>query len=740
MTLNSRTGPAVSFSRILSFTTTGIFVACTQAEVITVGHDGKADFGSIQAAVDYASDGDEILVAPGVYTEDDPDHVVDLLGKSITLRSSDGPDLTIIDGEGVRRGIDCVNGEDNDTIIKGFTITGGRGTYGGGMTSYESSPTVENCRFTGNTADYGGGMYNIYSSPIVIDCSFGGNTASASGGGMFNLHESSPALTNCTFSENTAETWWGGGLLNGYDSSPTLDACTFTNNHAATGGGMYNHNLEGDDSTPTVAGTVLCGNAPDQVHGPWTDNSGNCLAFSCVDDNGDGIPEECGITGGSILDVPSEAYPTIASAIAAAAYGDVVSIAAGTYLPAETLNVQGKPIILRGSVDEGGAPATIIDGQYLIRVLQCTSGEGANTIFENLVITGGNTGDNGGGMYNDASSPTLNNCTFTGNRSTNNGGGMYNLESRPALSHCTFEDNVADDSGGAMFNEGSSPALAACSFTANQAGEIGGGMYNQGGSPMLENCTFAGNSANRSGGGMFNIENSSPTLEQCAFIDNQADFSGGGMYNEGSSPQVLDNTFNGNRANIGGGMYNRESNPMVLDSAFSGNYTGSSAFNHRSGSESLVTARQGGGMYNVLSSPTVTNCSFFDNASYFGGGMSNATSSPSVTGCTFTGNTADESGGGLYNYESSAMLADSTVCGNTPDQIEGDWSDSGGNLIAMSCDCPIDFNGDGVVDGYELTHVLGAWGTDDSVADVNDDGIVDGADLTDILASWGQCS
>ena len=57
----------------------------------------------------------------------------------------------------------------------------------------------------------------------------------------------------------------------------------------------------------------------------------------------------------------------------------------------------------------------------------------------------------------------------------------------------------------------------------------------------------------------------------------------------------------------------------------------------------------------------------------------------------------------------------------------------------MSCDCPIDLNGDGVVDGYELTYLLGAWGSDDPVADVNDDGIVDGADLTDILAYWGQC-
>jgi hypothetical protein len=58
----------------------------------------------------------------------------------------------------------------------------------------------------------------------------------------------------------------------------------------------------------------------------------------------------------------------------------------------------------------------------------------------------------------------------------------------------------------------------------------------------------------------------------------------------------------------------------------------------------------------------------------------------------------------------------------------------------MSCDCPIDFNGDGVVDGEELTYVLGSWGTDDPVADLNDDGIVDGADLNIILGNWGTCS
>ena len=53
-------------------------------------------------------------------------------------------------------------------------------------------------------------------------------------------------------------------------------------------------------------------------------------------------------------------------------------------------------------------------------------------------------------------------------------------------------------------------------------------------------------------------------------------------------------------------------------------------------------------------------------------------------------------------------------------------------------ECPGDYNGDGTVDGADLTILLGDWGG--SAADLNGDGNVDGADLTILLGAWGDCA
>jgi hypothetical protein len=47
-----------------------------------------------------------------------------------------------------------------------------------------------------------------------------------------------------------------------------------------------------------------------------------------------------------------------------------------------------------------------------------------------------------------------------------------------------------------------------------------------------------------------------------------------------------------------------------------------------------------------------------------------------------------------------------------------------------------DLNGDGRVDGADLTVLLGAWGTNDPTGDLNGDATVDGADLTMLLGAW----
>ena len=170
----------------------------TTAAMINV----PADYTTIQAAVDAAGNGDEILVAPGTYTGIGSE-VVNALGKAITIKASGTPEETIIDGQGVRVGVKCGSGEGADTIIEGFTITGGSGDK--------------------NTSGSGGGIFcDDNSSPTISGCTISNNTA-GSGGGISCDDNSSPTISGCTISNNTAGS--GGGISCDDNSSPTISGC-----------------------------------------------------------------------------------------------------------------------------------------------------------------------------------------------------------------------------------------------------------------------------------------------------------------------------------------------------------------------------------------------------------------------------------------------------------------------------------------------------------------------------------
>ena len=145
-----------------------------------------ADYTTIQAAVDAASDGDEIIVAPGTYTGTGGE-VVDMKGKAITLRASGTSDETILDGNGTGPVVRCVSGENTSTILEGFTITNGSNEYGGGIVCWTlSNPTITGCTITGNNASYRGGGIDIYNgcNPTITDCNISNNTSS-NGGGIY---------------------------------------------------------------------------------------------------------------------------------------------------------------------------------------------------------------------------------------------------------------------------------------------------------------------------------------------------------------------------------------------------------------------------------------------------------------------------------------------------------------------------------------------------------------------------
>ena len=75
---------------------------------------------------------------------------------------------------------------------------------------------------------------------------------------------------------------------------------------------------------------------------------------------------------------------------------------------------------------------------------------------------------------------------------------------------------------------------------------------------------------------------------------------------------------------------------------------------------------------------------------------------------------------------------------------EADCADAGGEFIGGACGedtcgstCLGDLNGDSIVDGSDLTILLGDW--DGPGGDVNGDGTTDGSDLTVLLGYWGDC-
>jgi len=269
----------------------------TWASVLSDTLHVPANYATIQEAIDAAIDGNVVLVADGTYLEN-----INFSGKAITVAShflTDGDSThienTIIDGSDPSHPdsgsvIVFNSGEDTTSILCGFTITGGTGTYdpfpvriGGGILCLMSGAKIINCHIENNTIEYQMGIVNgggisvgppgntswvILENNIISNNSILGAGGSGGGIGVIGNVKLLNNIIEYNTAESIGESIWGGGIALSTNNIPSnyerfvigniirhnkAIAPTGTGNDGGVGGGLA---ISGE-SNATIKNNVI---------------------------------------------------------------------------------------------------------------------------------------------------------------------------------------------------------------------------------------------------------------------------------------------------------------------------------------------------------------------------------------------------------------------------------------------------------------------------------------------------
>lgn len=229
---------------------------------------GTTPFASIQAAIDKSSDGDTILVDPGVYktgstTDKDGGESRIYVTHKLTIRSTGTRDDTVIEGQwdtetDPTHGIGpnavrcvCIATNGKGSVLQGFTFLNGATKAGGdsapcrggGFYDYSSgqSSFVVDCAFVNCSAERGGGMrYGVAARTLFKNC-YGTNFGAAREADLyFCVFEGctgpyvlayAKKVINCTFIGNDVTT-----KLIHFQSGGTIQNCVVFSGTCSSGG------------------------------------------------------------------------------------------------------------------------------------------------------------------------------------------------------------------------------------------------------------------------------------------------------------------------------------------------------------------------------------------------------------------------------------------------------------------------------------------------------------------------
>jgi parallel beta-helix repeat protein len=395
----------------------------------------------------------------------------------------------------------------------------------------------------------------------------------------------------------------------------------------------------------------------------------------------------------------SPCYASVQAAVDAAAAGDEIRVAAGSYTEVFTRSGQAQAVYIDKSLMVQGGytpedwntpdPAvnfTTLDAQQQGRVITITGG--ITVTLAGLRITGGLPHDwsagvdifaNGGGVSADGANVTLADNVIYGNTAGGSdlgntffrqGGGIYLANSTALLTNNQVIFNTATRSGGGVYLWHSGGTLNGNAISSNTTGGNGGGLCLVNSPVLITNNTIAHNQApsfdllNGQGGGLWMID-SAATLSGNTFVSNTASSFGGGLYvdaqnlTEGASTSLNGNTFTSNAADLGGGLYLRAeatASPAIM---FAYNTVQANSAGRNGGGLSISSLGNG---FNLSHNVIIANT-----AQSNGGGLA-----VSGSGLILVNNRIAENktlsptgrGAGLYASYSTGMLSGNKIIGN----------------------------------------------------------------------------
>ena len=670
-----------------------LFTSIAMAEVLYV----PGEFSTIQDAIEASSNGDSVLVSPGLYPE-----TINFEGKSITVTSLyliGGDSLligtTIIDAQESGSVATFASGENSGSILQGFTLQNGTGndedpdgngsyyTYGGGVYCENSNPTIKDCIIRDNIANEGGGggIFCYQSSPTFIGCMIFGNETDDVGGGLYSRTSSSPEFYNCVFYDNLAE--FGGGCYMRNESTPLMENVVFNDNTANNSGGGITLK---DDADLVANGLQIINNDADGLGGGFYVNNANPqLNFALIADNVSSSGAGAYLRNSSIVNFTNV---TIANN-SAGLYGNGIYIRDGvelTLLNTVAWGNSSPQIYFRseGAEVEMSVDYCIIqDGEDGIEVNDngdlnwgignldedpyfCSPSESDYYVRQNSSCEDG--GEDGAliGCFAAGCGPVnVGPVWYVDQNGSNTNDG--NLDTPFQTIARAFESSVDGDTirlrQGVYYEpfdfDGKNVVLESRAFELDDPDYIANTYFASG--PNGGTCLTLNGSSNNNGtirgisfrggteasGGGLKILNCSPILRDLIVEDNSADI-GGGIYLSGSDAIIENVVIKNNGASFGGGMYVTNGSPIINGVTIENNI-----------------AYWGGGIYFENAEPIIQHSKLRNNEAFIeGAGLYQSGGSGLIEWTAFEHNNGYDYGGGIVAYQSTLEFNQTTFAGN----------------------------------------------------------------------------